>query len=53
MLQNLQKRKQEDLSDFKKELNISLGQIMETMKHSISSVPLSNDESERLSRVYS
>jgi len=42
-----------DLSDFKKELNISLGQIMETMKHSISSVPLSNDESERLSRVYS
>lgn len=41
------------LSDFNYILKISLGEIMETMKHSITSVPLSDEETERLLKIYS
>ncbi|MBN1044325.1 hypothetical protein DVW08_02960 [Clostridium botulinum] len=42
-----------ELSDFNDVLKITLGDIMEKMKHSITSVPLSKDEAERLTRIYS
>lgn len=41
------------LNDFERALSITLGEIMETMKNSITSVPLSTEESERLSKIYS
>ena len=41
-----------DLSDFSEILNISLSEIIDTMKHTITSVPLTKEESDRLSKIY-
>ncbi|SHI01139.1 hypothetical protein [Clostridium grantii] len=50
--EELAKEAGKELNDFKEALNISMGDIMETMKHSISSVPLSKEESQRLAEIY-